>query len=264
MNFRDEYKKEITELSSDETARRIRESVMARLEKSEQSEPSAPEAPVKKKPLPIKRIAVVGGSIAACLVIGFTALAVNNKSGYIFPGDMAPNENMAGNPGSSGGAGEHSRPQNITGGNNTIAAEGSSADTEQPSGGLWDNTASDGGNVGGNTGRDPTNNAPASVPDADSTFSQGGEPDYTDPGGGALVITFEDDGFTLGSGGRIQRFSPAENADGIGTTLSPDDLGDYMTAETAEQEQYIIMTSGDEFWLLNDKLEVMGIYVYIG
>lgn len=261
MNFRDEYKKEITELSSDETARRIRESVMARLEKSEQSEPTAPDAPVKKKPLPIKRIAIVGGSIAACLVIGFTALAVNNKSGYIFPGDMAPNENMAGNPGSSGGAGEHSRPQNITGGNNTIAAEGSS-DTEQTNGGSWDNTASDGGTVGGNIGRDPTDHAPESVPPTDSSSTQN---DYVLPDfGDDPVLAFEDGGITLTDRHGTKFFPTAEeeyDGYGVGDTLTEEDLHEVSEVFTEDGERYITEQKYNRLVLLTDELEVVGIYV---
>ena len=84
MNFRDEYKKEISELTSDETAERIRRGVTDKL--------AEPEA-AKKRPLPLRRIAVIGGSVAACLVIGVTALvltvlseAVNRPLTAVFVG----------------------------------------------------------------------------------------------------------------------------------------------------------------------------------
>lgn len=260
MNFRDEYKKEITELSTDETARRIRESVMARLEKSEQSEPTVPEAPVKKKPLPIKRIAVVGGSIAACLVIGFTALAVNSKlPGYIFSVDMAPNENMAGNPGLSGGAGGMNKPQDIQGGDNiTDAGENS---TEQENGESWSNTVSDGGNIGGNTGRDPTNNAPESVPPTDSSSTENdSDPIFT--AGGALVITFEDDGIMLSDDNGTHFFPAAVGEyDEYGGALTEDELQDFTEAYTADGERYTVMQKNDRLVLLTDELEIVGIYV---
>lgn len=264
MNFRDEYKKEITELSSDETARRIRESVMARLEKSEQSEPTVPEAPVKKKPLPIKRMAIVGGSIAACLVIGFTALAVNNsRFENIFAGsannaDMRPGTAA---PGLSGGAGEQSRPQNIAGGGNTNAAEGSS-DTEQTNGGSWDNTASDGGTVGGNIGRDPTDHAPESVPPTDSSSTQN---DYVLPDfGDDPVLAFEDGGITLTDRHGTKFFPTAgEECDGygVGDTLTEEDLHEVSEVFTEDGERYITEQKYNRLVLLTDELEVVGIYV---
>ena len=68
MNFRDEYTKEVSEISPDEAAlERIRSGVAKKLAESETA---------KKKPLPLRRIAVVGGSIAACLVIGVTAVVI--------------------------------------------------------------------------------------------------------------------------------------------------------------------------------------------
>lgn len=68
MNFRDEYKKEILEISPNEAAlERIRSGVAKKLAEPETA---------KKKPLPLRRIAVIGGSVAACLVIGVTAVVI--------------------------------------------------------------------------------------------------------------------------------------------------------------------------------------------
>lgn len=93
MNFKDEYKKEINELSPGEAAaERIRDGVMKRL--SEQSVDIKP----KKTPLLLGKIAAI--SAAACLVIGVTTvITVNgfkligntNFSGNVMaPGNAAP------------------------------------------------------------------------------------------------------------------------------------------------------------------------------
>lgn len=91
MNFKDEYKKEINELSPDEAAaERIREGVMKRLQ-------SADIKP-KKTPLLLGKIAAI--SAAACLVIvvtavitvnGFKLIGNTNFSGNAMaPGNAAP------------------------------------------------------------------------------------------------------------------------------------------------------------------------------
>lgn len=268
MDFRDEYKKVITELSSDETAERIREGVMAKLA---QSAPSYPEAPVKK-PLPIKRIAIIGGSIAACLVIGFTAMIAARNPHFtenLFASDKAPNSaGMAG-----GAAPSASHP-------NSLAAEGVNGmgddNINQAPGGEFFGGTSDGGNTGG----DPTDSAPENVPpSADSSALGDSEPknpttepgsnNYTEPdsetvGSPMALITFEGDGFTLTdkSSGIIYHFSPAENNDDTGTYLSPEELVDYSVVNTAEGEEYII-TGDKEIVLLNDELKILGRYVIV-
>ena len=269
MDFRDEYKKEITELSSDETAERIREGVMAKLA---QSAPSYPEAPVKK-PLPIKRIAIIGGSIAACLVIGFTAMiAAKNPhfTGNIFASDRVPN--------SAGMAGGAAAPSAISpSGTPAEGVNGISGDDNinQAPGSEFFGDASDGGSTGGSLSDSAPENVP---PSADSsafgdsepknpTTEQGsGSNNYTEPDSNnyEVVITFEGDGFTLTdkSSGIIYHFSPAENNDDTGAYLSPEELGDYSVVNTAEGEEYII-TGDKEIVLLNDELRILGRYVIV-
>ena len=256
MDFRDEYKKEVTELSSDETVERIREGVMAKLAQSAQS---YPETPVKK-PLPTKRIAMIGGSIAACLVIGFTAIAVSNTrlGEKLFGTDMAPNQ--VGAAGMTGGS-----PQN----SGSIAAEGINGmggydNTNQaPSGGSAGDFDSD----GGSTGSDPTNSGPQSVPpsaNGDALGESGSSyPDAEQDNSKYFVlITFEGDGFTLteSMNGRVARFSPTESDDIAGTYFSPDELHSDVLVYTAEGEEYIVEEVPGYVILLNDELMILGRY----
>lgn len=258
MNFRDEYKKEITELSSDDTARRIREGVMARLEKSE---PSAPEAPAKKKPLPLKRIAVIGGSVAACLVIGFTVLAVNDihlSDKFI----MAPGENMTGgaNPGLAGSMNAQSKPQSdrdnagIADVDGTCGSEGKTDETRNDTG--YSDAEAD-----SNTGRDPTDQAPDSVPAAGDNSSQfdSASPTFGD----YTVLIFEDGGITLTSPDET-RFFPADDEYGeyaVGSTLAEDDLHEISEVFTESGERYMAAQKDDRLLLLTEELEIVGVYV---
>lgn len=248
MDFKDEYKKEMTGLSSDETARRIREGVMAQLGRS-----ANPETPVKK-PLPIKRIALIGGSIAACLVIGFTAMiAARNPH---LSGDMSPNAaaGMAG-----GATPSASNP-------NSIAAEGVNGmggiDANQaPSGGLCDS-----GSDGSSTGYDPTNSAPENDQGTSMPVQADSEPRYpesNEPGMNAFVlITFEGDGFTLTDNiaDMVTRFSPIESGDITDTYLSPDELRSHTSVYTADYEEYIVKDVPGYVILLNDELMILGRY----
>lgn len=258
MDFRDEYKKEITELSSDETAQRIREGVMAKLA---QSTPSYPETPAKK-PLPIKRIAVIGGSIAACLVIGFTAAAVNNtRIGSHLSGGMAPGANNMnhGNPAPGSADGTAQQPNQFEGIAGEIDAAGG-ANMGQSDGAQWGDSAQD---SGGATSA-PENEQNTSMPvqaDSESRYPDSGEPGMSP----LALISFEGDGFTLTDGlnGRVHRFSPIESDDVAGTYLSPDDLRNYSLFYTAEGEEYIIMEAPGVITLLNDKLLILGRYVIV-
>lgn len=268
MNFRDEYKKEITELSSDETAERIREGVMAKLA---QSAPSYSETPVKK-PLPIKRIAIIGGSIAACLVIGFTAMiAAKNPH---FTENILSSDRTFNSAGIAGGVAPSASPPSGTAAEDVTGIGGDDNANQAPSGKFFGDT-SDGGNTGGK----PTDSAPENVPpSADSSALGDSEPknptteqgsdsnNYTEPDSNnyKVVITFEGDGFTLTdkSSGMIYHFSPAENNDETGTYLSPEELGDYSAVNTAEGEEYII-TGDKEIVLLNDELRILGRYVIV-
>lgn len=84
MNFRDEYKKSAESLSPDrEAIDRMKAAVKAQLE-NEQTPDAAEQE--HRKPLPLKRIAYIGGAAAACAVItvsAFTLLPVFRQSGSL-------------------------------------------------------------------------------------------------------------------------------------------------------------------------------------
>lgn len=114
MNFKDEYKKEINELSPDEAAaERIREGVMKRL--AEQSADIKP----KKNPLPLGKIAAI--SAAACLVIGVTTVITVN--GFKLIG----NTNFAGNTMAPGNAAPDTAGNDLNGTIMSIGTAGEGA-----------------------------------------------------------------------------------------------------------------------------------------
>lgn len=84
MNFRDEYKKSAESISPDREAMdRMKAAIKAQLE-SEQDSPVTEQE--HKKPLPLKRIAYIGGAVAACAVVtvsAFTLLPLFRNSGSI-------------------------------------------------------------------------------------------------------------------------------------------------------------------------------------
>lgn len=84
MNFRDEYKKSAESISPDREAMdRMKAAIKAQLE-SEQDSPVTEQE--HKKPLPLKRIAYIGGAAAACAVVtvsAFTLLPLFRNSGSI-------------------------------------------------------------------------------------------------------------------------------------------------------------------------------------
>ena len=70
MNFKEEYKKSADSISPDkETIDRMKAAVLAKA--AEEPERSAAES---RKPLPLKRIAIIGGAAAACAVITISAI----------------------------------------------------------------------------------------------------------------------------------------------------------------------------------------------
>lgn len=84
MNFRDEYKKSAESISPDREAMdRMKAAIKAQLESEQDSSVTEQE---HKKPLPLKRIAYIGGAVAACAVVtvsAFTLLPLFRNSGSI-------------------------------------------------------------------------------------------------------------------------------------------------------------------------------------
>ena len=87
MNFKDEYKKSAESISPDrEAIDRMKAAVMAKLAEEQGEFPEVPAEPAKlpeaaesephRKPLPLKRIAFIGGTVAACAVITVSAVTL--------------------------------------------------------------------------------------------------------------------------------------------------------------------------------------------
>lgn len=87
MNFKDEYKKSAESISPDrEAIDRMKAAVMAKLAEEQgefpdlqdltESAEQHPEPTPHKKPLPFKRIAVIGGAVAACTVVTVSAMTL--------------------------------------------------------------------------------------------------------------------------------------------------------------------------------------------
>lgn len=77
MNFKDEYKKSAENISPDKEAiARMKAAVMAKIEADPEGSADIPE---KKKPLPLRRIAYIGGAAAACACITLAAVVLNSR-----------------------------------------------------------------------------------------------------------------------------------------------------------------------------------------
>lgn len=77
MNFKDEYKKSAESISPDKEAiARMKAAVMAKIEADPEGSADIPE---KKKPLPLRRIAYIGGAAAACACITLAAVVLNSR-----------------------------------------------------------------------------------------------------------------------------------------------------------------------------------------
>lgn len=77
MNFKDEYKKSAENISPDKEAiARMKAAVMAKIEADPEGSTDIPE---KKKPLPLRRIAYIGGAAAACACITLAAVVLISR-----------------------------------------------------------------------------------------------------------------------------------------------------------------------------------------
>lgn len=77
MNFKDEYKKSAESISPDKEAiARMKAAVMAKIEADPEGSTDIPE---KKKPLPLRRIAYIGGAAAACACITLAAVVLISR-----------------------------------------------------------------------------------------------------------------------------------------------------------------------------------------
>lgn len=273
MNFRDEYKREIEEtLPDNETAERIRRAV-----EQELSQPSVQ----LKKPFPLRRIAIVGATAAACLVIGVTALITISGNGLFFgsdekifnnapnmaTGSAAPSANIGG--GSNGGEpqgsiGETAAGGSFNGGNDMVQGD-AVMDSGKTDGGIHNAENFDGAPAANESEPQATENYWSSkADDTESASNEGsgilGRP--ADP----LLITFDGDGFTLTYEGTERRYiqSSYDSAkDDVTVSLIPHENSAENCAEavTDDGDRYMIRFSENGVLLLSNEFEVLGVYV---
>lgn len=261
MNFREEYKNEISEISPDEAAvERIRRGVAEKLTMPENA---------KKKPLPVRRIAMIGGSLAACLVIGVAALTLTNggrrftgladkmtsnaagmSGGNAAPAASRPPANEA------AGVGAYDKPDYAAGG------MGSSPNSVEGNGGLCQD---DGGIYGENaTPSEPKSpSSPSGTSVAEMSGDATGSQDTPEPPVKLPpTITFEGDGFTLEYGSVIMYYKALdEHYDGENGAPPIADSEDVIEAETPDGEKFFVQFNGDRLVLYDVEYGLLGIYV---
>lgn len=250
MNFRDEYKKEISGLTSDETAESIRRGVAKKL--------AEPEV-AKKKPLPLRRIAVIGGSAAACLVIGVTALALTGGSKYFFAG--ISNEMMNGNtdrkPTASAGGATGSSPNISSSVPNYIDINGGD--------GIADEGQQNTENfVSGGNSKDTTGDL---SPDASIPANGETEPSSSD----TARVTLDGDTLTLEYNRKTTVFGKiSDNIDsGLTESDHPElsdpsaENGECIEVVNSDGEKMFLERRGDEVVLFDSEKRLLGIYVTV-
>lgn len=193
MNFKDEYKKEFSEISPDEAAlERIRKGVADKLAETEKP---------RKKPLFLRTTMIATGSVAACLVIGVSALllsgnTVKDKSNFLgITGGAGNMNNNAENAytsandkfiGTDSAPNASSEPDYCGEDTDAVITEGSSKEDQNDAGGT-ESVGDTGGvnSVGGTGGAN-------SASDTDSAKSN--ENEIADYPGNNVTNATEDDG----------------------------------------------------------------------
>lgn len=141
MKFSEEYKKSAENINPDrQTIDRMKAAVLKEL----QEHPDAPAQPAEepKKPLPLRRIAYIGGAVAACAAITIAAVnlvpSLKASNVMISSGAIADSSASAAEiAGNETAAPEFSMIQNAaTAGSAEDIAEEAAAD-EAPAGGAW-------------------------------------------------------------------------------------------------------------------------------
>lgn len=291
MDFREEYKSEMNSAMPDEQAmERIRQGVAEKL--------AAP----KRKPFPVRRVAAICGSAAACLVIGFTAIMLTAGNRFITSGgmNMAPSalrpntDGLAGNAGTdtqyagdqNGGTPNTNSHADDEGMNNAPAE-----DPTKPAGGaVNDEPPSENRNE--NRG-DDADSAPQ-YSDGKSNSDNSGSLEHSQPEnvvGSSPAVSFSEGVVTLTINGTVRRFAvistPGENVNGgdaiydtpaasetditpaypadNGTPTAPEvNGGNELIEVTADSgELLFVKTDGSKLWLYDAELELLGTFVEI-
>lgn len=250
MKFSEEYKKSAENINPDrQTIDRMKAAVLKEL----QEHPDAPAQPLEepKKPLPLRRIAYIGGAVAACAAI--TVAAVN-----LVPSLKASNAMI-----SSGAIADSSASAAEIAGNETAAPEFSMIQNAATAGSAEDiaeEAAAD---------EAPADEAPAD--DAygfdngiagtdgiiynDSRYENEntGADDRGNPSaGGAWVIVRSPQGWLTADG---ERYDAVKNA------AAPADISVFYWANSpVENKDFCLVIDGDMLYLFDDQMNYLGGY----
>ena len=260
MDLREEYKNEMESVSPDREAMdRMKAAVMAKIAAGE-GEAGIPGE--KKKPLPLRKIAYVGGAVAACAVIAVSAAtilpSVNKNNGMISEAECSSVSAAEAGEISSGAAdtaGSHEtgsaanadtlRPKDDVAVEKTTdgTAEAASDTATDDSDRSWDDSPDNGGVIDSITDSVPDDAVtpdviPSDEPDKVSGTSPGKSDDnqgWHDIGENTLEPSYTDDGRNPEAG-----FGTAEEID------KPDpDQGDYGITGECTMEGF--MTGDNSF-----------------
>lgn len=261
MDFRNEYKNVIAGISPDEAAaERIRKGVAEKL---------AAETP-KRTPFPVKRTAAIGGSLAACLVVGVTAVMLSGGFGggsftdkFCF--DTPANENMAGgsaprapfNGAEDGGMNCDTAPEaNVSDINGGVPAGGETSDSTPNSVAYPDSY------IKNDNGGDRSN--ALAPPTAVAESPEGSNEDFRPESNGmgeTARITLTENGFTLEYGGGLTAYEErngfADNADDLLSAES----GDFIEAVLPNGRKMLLRLSGNEAALYDEEYTLLGYFV---
>lgn len=260
MDLREEYKNEMESVSPDREAMdRMKAAVMAKIASGE-GEAGIPGE--KKKPLPLRKIAYVGGAVAACAVIAVSAATilpnVNKNNGMISEaeslsataaeaGEISSGAaDTAGSPGTDSAANADTfRPEDDVAVEKTTdgTAEAASDTATDDSDRSWDDSPDNGGVIDSITDSVPDDAVtpdviPSDEPDKVSGTSPSKSDDnqgWHDFGENTLEPSYTDDGRNPEAG-----FGTAEEID------KPDpDQGDYGITGECTMEDF--MTGDNSF-----------------
>lgn len=268
MKFSEEYKKSAENINPDrQTIDRMKAAVLKEL----QEQPDAPAQPLEepKKPLPLRRIAYIGGAVAACAAI--TGAAVNldpslkASNAMISSGAIADSSASAAEiAGNETAAPEFSMIQNAaTAGSAEDIAEEAAAD-EAPADdayGFDNGIAGTDGIIYNDNGSSTEDSWAETLDCCDSTeeisisWEATYEPD-DDRGnpsaGGAWVIVRSPQGWLTADG---ERYDAVKNA------AAPADISVFYWANSpVENKDFCLVIDGDMLYLFDDQMNYLGGY----
>lgn len=269
MKFSEEYKKSAENINPDrQTIDRMKAAVLKEL----QEHPDAPAQPLEepKKPLPLRRIAYIGGAVAACAAITVAAVnlvpSLKASNAMISSGAIADSSASAAEiAGNETAAPEFSMIQNAaTAGSAEYIAEEAAADESlvdnerpNPESGVIDtsgNTTSDNGSSTEDSWAE-TLDCCDSTEEISISWEATYEPD-DDRGnpsaGGAWVIVRSPQGWLTADG---ERYDAVKNA------AAPADISVFYWANSpVENKDFCLVIDGDMLYLFDDQMNYLGGY----